>query len=44
MRKITEEWVELLHAYYADKQTIKDYCTEHDIAVSWFYKLGKTKP
>ena len=38
MRKTTEEWLELLHAYDPDKQTIKNYCAEHDIAVSSFYK------
>ena len=38
MRKTTEEWVELLHAYEPDKQTIKNYCAKHDIAVSSFYK------
>ena len=38
MRKTTEEWVELLHAYEPDKQTIKNYCTEHEIAVSSFYQ------
>ena len=38
MRKTTEEWIELLHAYAPDKQTIKGYCAEHDIAVSSFYK------
>ena len=38
MRKTTEEWIELLQAYEPDKQTIKDYCAEHDIAVSSFYK------
>ena len=40
MRKTTEEWVELLHAYDPDKQTIKNYCAEHDIAVSSFYKYA----
>ena len=38
MRKTTEEWLELLHTYDPDKQTIKNYCAEHDIAVSSFYK------
>ena len=38
MRKTTEEWVELLHAYEPDKQTIKNYCAKHDIAVSSFYQ------
>ena len=38
MRKTTEEWVELLHAYEPDKQTIKNYCAEHEIAVCSFYQ------
>ena len=38
MRKTTEEWIELLQAYEPDKQTIKNYCAEHDIAVSSFYQ------